>query len=65
MEVHPDPERARCDGPNMLAVEALAPLLRQIQSIDALVRDGSVRLKPEKKKSRTGMRKINDTADQN
>lgn len=41
MEVHPDPDRARCDGPNMLAVESLAPLLRQIQAIDALVRDGS------------------------
>ena len=42
MEVHPDPERARCDGPNMLALESLAPLLKQIQSIDALVRSGMV-----------------------
>ncbi len=41
MEVHPDPDRARCDGPNMLAVESLAPLLRQIQAIDSLVRDGN------------------------
>lgn len=41
MEVHPDPERARCDGPNMLALESLAPLLKQIQSIDAAVRDGA------------------------
>jgi 2-dehydro-3-deoxyphosphooctonate aldolase (KDO 8-P synthase) len=41
MEVHPDPERARCDGPNMLALESLAPLLRQIKTIDALVRDGA------------------------
>ena len=40
MEVHPDPERARCDGPNMLALESLAPLLKQIQSIDAAVRNG-------------------------
>ncbi len=42
MEVHPDPELARCDGPNMLALESLAPLLRQIRTIDALVRDGAV-----------------------
>jgi 2-dehydro-3-deoxyphosphooctonate aldolase (KDO 8-P synthase) len=42
MEVHPDPERARCDGPNMFALESLAPLLKQIQSIDALVRSGMV-----------------------
>jgi 2-dehydro-3-deoxyphosphooctonate aldolase (KDO 8-P synthase) len=41
MEVHPDPERARCDGPNMLALESLAPLLKQIQSIDAAVRNGA------------------------
>lgn len=39
MEVHPDPDRARCDGPNMLAADSLAPLLRQVQSIDALVRN--------------------------
>jgi len=41
MEVHPDPERARCDGPNMMALESLAPLLRHIKIIDALVRDGA------------------------
>jgi 2-dehydro-3-deoxyphosphooctonate aldolase (KDO 8-P synthase) len=44
MEVHPDPEHARCDGPNMLALESLAPLLRHIKTIDALVRDGAAPL---------------------
>lgn len=38
MEIHPDPDRAQCDGPNMLGVDALAPLLKQIQAIDALVK---------------------------
>ena len=42
MEVHGDPDRARCDGPNMLGVDSLAPLLRQVQAIDALVRGDGV-----------------------
>jgi len=42
MEVHPDPDTAPCDGPNMLALESLPLLLKQVQSIDALVRGDRV-----------------------
>jgi 2-dehydro-3-deoxyphosphooctonate aldolase (KDO 8-P synthase) len=37
-EVHDDPERAKSDGPNSLPLPAVDPLLRQVMSIDALVR---------------------------
>jgi 2-dehydro-3-deoxyphosphooctonate aldolase (KDO 8-P synthase) len=60
MEVHPDPERARCDGPNMLALESLAPLLRHIKTIDALVRDDVAPPQQAGQERRTGMREIND-----
>ncbi|MBN2233057.1 MAG: 3-deoxy-8-phosphooctulonate synthase [Deltaproteobacteria bacterium] len=33
MEVHPDPDRARCDGPNSLPLAALEPLLRRLLAI--------------------------------
>jgi 2-dehydro-3-deoxyphosphooctonate aldolase (KDO 8-P synthase) len=33
IETHPDPERARCDGPNSWPVERLAPLLRDLAAI--------------------------------
>jgi len=33
MEVHPDPDRAPCDGPNMLPLDKLEGLLRQITAI--------------------------------
>lgn len=36
MEVHPDPDHALCDGPNSLALEDLAPLLKELQEIDKL-----------------------------
>ncbi len=35
LEVHPEPERARCDGPNSLALDDLEPLLRDLQAIYA------------------------------
>lgn len=38
MEVHPNPDRAPCDGPNMLPFEALPALLRQLKAIDNLVK---------------------------
>jgi 2-dehydro-3-deoxyphosphooctonate aldolase (KDO 8-P synthase) len=38
MEVHPDPDRAPSDGPNMLKLADLPPLLAQVQAIDAIVR---------------------------
>jgi 2-dehydro-3-deoxyphosphooctonate aldolase (KDO 8-P synthase) len=37
MEVHPDPDKAPCDGPNMLKMNNLPPLLRQIKEIDRIV----------------------------
>jgi 2-dehydro-3-deoxyphosphooctonate aldolase (KDO 8-P synthase) len=39
MEVHPDPARALCDGPNSLPLDRLEPLLRQLKQIHALVRE--------------------------
>ena len=38
MEVHPNPEKAPSDGPNMLRIQDLPPLLRLLQSIDEAVR---------------------------
>jgi len=36
--VHDNPDAARCDGPNMLALARLRPLLLAVREIDALVR---------------------------
>ncbi|MDQ6963818.1 MAG: 3-deoxy-8-phosphooctulonate synthase [Mariprofundales bacterium] len=38
MEVHPDPDRAKSDGPNSLALGDLEPLLNKIQAIDRAVK---------------------------
>jgi 2-dehydro-3-deoxyphosphooctonate aldolase (KDO 8-P synthase) len=38
MEIHEAPERARSDGQNALRLDRLAPLLRRLVAIDALVR---------------------------
>ena len=38
MEVHPDPDKAPSDGPNMLKFVDLPPLLVQVQAIDAIAR---------------------------
>lgn len=38
MEVHDNPAEALSDGPNMLYLEQLAPLLEDLMAIDALVR---------------------------
>lgn len=40
MEVHPDPDRALCDGPNSLPLEDLEPLLRSVLAIHELVTNG-------------------------
>jgi 2-dehydro-3-deoxyphosphooctonate aldolase (KDO 8-P synthase) len=37
-EVHPDPDRALCDGPNSLALDTLPELLATLMKIDAAVR---------------------------
>lgn len=36
MEVHPDPDKAPCDGPNMLALKELPRLLKQLVYFDRL-----------------------------
>jgi len=38
LEVHDDPDNAPSDGPNMLAIDTLAPLIGQLRAIDALVK---------------------------
>lgn len=38
MEVHPDPDRALCDGPNSLPISDVEPLLCMLRQIHALVR---------------------------
>lgn len=38
MEVHPDPDRAKCDGPNSLKLDALPSLLKTLKEIDAIVK---------------------------
>ncbi len=37
LEVHPDPDRALCDGPNSLPIDALPDLLGQLQQISRAV----------------------------
>ncbi len=37
-EVHPQPEQARCDGPNSLPLAQIAPLLAQLNQIDQWVK---------------------------
>jgi len=39
MEVHPDPEKALSDGPNMLSIHQLVPLLKVLKRIDQEVRE--------------------------
>ncbi|KMP11769.1 2-dehydro-3-deoxyphosphooctonate aldolase [Candidatus Nitromaritima sp. SCGC AAA799-A02] len=41
MEVHPNPDKAKSDGPNMLKLSHLPPLLKQIQIFDRAVRNSS------------------------
>jgi 2-dehydro-3-deoxyphosphooctonate aldolase (KDO 8-P synthase) len=38
MEVHPDPDKALCDGPNMIRLDDIAPLLKTIKEIAAIVK---------------------------
>ncbi|RMD55604.1 MAG: 3-deoxy-8-phosphooctulonate synthase, partial [Nitrospirae bacterium] len=40
MEVHEEPDRALCDGPNMLPIEELPELLRKLKMIHSIVKDG-------------------------
>ena len=38
MEVHPDPDKAPCDGPNMLTLKSLPNLLNQFIQFDKLAK---------------------------
>jgi 2-dehydro-3-deoxyphosphooctonate aldolase (KDO 8-P synthase) len=38
MEVHEDPDKALCDGPNSIPLSELAALLKRLRAIDALVK---------------------------
>jgi 2-dehydro-3-deoxyphosphooctonate aldolase (KDO 8-P synthase) len=38
VEVHPNPDRALCDGPNSLTLDSLPELLATLMRIDAAVR---------------------------
>lgn len=40
MEVHPDPDRARCDGPNSWPLDQVARLLRQLMAVRKAVAEG-------------------------
>ncbi|MCZ8170268.1 MAG: 3-deoxy-8-phosphooctulonate synthase [Brevundimonas sp.] len=41
LEAHPDPARARCDGPSALPLAELEPLLQQVLAIDGTVKRGA------------------------
>ena len=41
MEVHPEPDRALCDGPNMISLDNLEKMLRTVKSIDENIRPRS------------------------
>ncbi|MAA63544.1 MAG: 3-deoxy-8-phosphooctulonate synthase [Alteromonadaceae bacterium] len=38
LEAHPDPEKAKCDGPCALRLKQLEPFLRQVKALDDLVK---------------------------
>lgn len=38
MEVHPEPERALCDGPNMIRVDEVERLLNSVKAIDNILK---------------------------
>ncbi len=37
LEVHENPEKALCDGPNSLAIDDIKPLLKQLKGIDSML----------------------------
>lgn len=42
LESHPDPSKARCDGPSALPLDKLEPFLSQLKAIDGLVKSFDV-----------------------
>ena len=41
LEVHPDPDKARCDGPNSLPLDDLSDILAQLKAIHQVVSTGA------------------------
>lgn len=41
MEVHPEPEKALCDGPNMIELDSVPELLKSLTAIDRLIKNFS------------------------
>lgn len=39
MEVHHDPDKAPCDGPNMLPIKELPKILSKLQQLDSLIKE--------------------------
>ncbi len=42
LEVHPDPDCARCDGPNSLYLDSVSELLADLRAIDRIVKKGNI-----------------------
>lgn len=38
LEAHPDPDRAKCDGPSALPIDKLEPFLSRVKAIDDLIK---------------------------
>ncbi|WMC09697.1 3-deoxy-8-phosphooctulonate synthase [Oceanimonas pelagia] len=38
LEAHPDPDKARCDGPSALPLDKLEPFLAQLKALDELIK---------------------------
>jgi 2-dehydro-3-deoxyphosphooctonate aldolase (KDO 8-P synthase) len=38
LEAHPDPDKAKCDGPCALRLDMLEPFLQQIKDLDVFVK---------------------------
>ena len=38
LEAHPDPNKAKCDGPCALRLDTLEPFLRQMKALDELIK---------------------------
>ncbi|MDP2754655.1 MAG: hypothetical protein Q8P40_09740, partial [Nitrospirota bacterium] len=39
LEVHPEPDKALCDGPNMIKLDEVKTLLNVVKAINELVKD--------------------------
>jgi 2-dehydro-3-deoxyphosphooctonate aldolase (KDO 8-P synthase) len=39
LEAHPDPDKAKCDGPCALHLDMLEPFLQQIKDLDVFVKN--------------------------